>query len=257
MISDIALRNFNKIWRLFGNKEKGMLDAGGSNFLIEPFRQFFSSEFANSLTEESAHESFHLNMAKWGQIEQNEHETEIFEYMELPNGEKLPRTRFKDPSARWARTFIFSAFYNLCSISTNYNSIEELIYFAVKDKYVRDTDGEDISAFIKLIELSNSFLIAEWGQEIIHKAISNNNREFFAKFSKAIEKNSAREKFDTIKRWMGVVMLWYLGGRDIKPRKLFLNYLQQNGVIAKGTKHDSFQSMLSNLGLTKNLNLSK
>lgn len=73
MISDIALSNFDKLWALFGNKKSGLLDAKGSMFLVDPFRQFFSLEFANSLTRDSAQSIFHLNMAKWGQIEQGEH----------------------------------------------------------------------------------------------------------------------------------------------------------------------------------------
>ncbi len=259
MITQLALKNFEIIWQLFENKEKGMLDAGGAMFLVDPFEQFFSNEFAFNLTEESAHTHFHSQMEKWGQIEQNEHEIEIEQECELPDGKIFKKTRFKDPEVRWARNFIIYSFYNLACLATNNKTIEELIYIAVKDREILDTDGKDIKAFIKLIELSKSFQSAEWAKDIIDKATANNNEDFFNKLSKAVKKTTAKDKFDTAIRWIGVIMLWYLGGKHMKPRRNFMNLLQQMDIIPKSTifSEESFRSMLYNLGLTKDLSASK
>ena len=51
MISEIARLHFIEIWKLF---DRRMLDVGGSMFLIEPFKQYFSLDFAKDLTPEIA-----------------------------------------------------------------------------------------------------------------------------------------------------------------------------------------------------------
>lgn len=249
MISDIALSNFDGIWKLFGNKENGLLNAGGSMFLIEPFNQFFSLEFANSLTIESAHDIFHLDMAKWGRIEQNEHEREIIDYYELPNGKKYPITQFKDLDVRWARNFIISAFYNLCCLASRKKTIEEFIFVA--NQSPADNNPEEINkAFFELIGISNSFLTTEWTKEIILRAISNRDSGFFKDLSKCLNKDIAPETFDTARTWLGTTMLWYLGGKDMKRRD-FMLLLRTKDVLSPQVEELSFNSQLSKLRLIK------
>ena len=107
MISSIALSHFDKTWKLFDYK---MLDVGGSMFLIEPIQQYFETNFIDRLTKENSKTIFHEQMLKWGKIEQCEHEKEIIDTIEFPDGTKHNHTQFKDPEVRWARKFIISAF---------------------------------------------------------------------------------------------------------------------------------------------------
>lgn len=250
MISDIALSNFDGLWKLFGNKERGMLDAGGSWFLVDPFRQFFTLEFANSLTKDSASTIFHLNMAKWGQIERNEHEKEIIKYFESPDGAKFPITQFKESEVRWAREFIISAFYNLCCLASRKKTIEEFIFIANQSPV--DINPEEINkGFLELIGISNSFLTAEWAKEIIQRAVSNRDSGFFRDLSKCLEKDIAPKSFDTARTWLGTTMLWYLGGKDIKPRREFMLVLRKKGILSPQTEETSFNAELYKLHLIK------
>ena len=226
-----------------------MLDAGGSWFLVEPLKQFFSLEFANSLTKESAHDIFHLNMAKWGQIEQNEHEREIIDYHELPNGKKYPKTQFKDLDVRWAREFIISAFYNLCCLASRKKTIEEFIFIANQSPV--DNNPKEINkAFLELIGISNCFLTAEWSKKIIQRAVSNRDSEFFKDLSKWLQKDIPVEKFDTARTWLGTTMLWYLGGKNL-VRNEFMSILQEKDILSPQTEELSFNAQLRRLNLTK------
>ena len=247
MISETALLHFDELWRLF---EVRLLDARGSMFLIDPVREFFPKSFADGLTEENAKLRLHQNLKKWGEIEQSVHEVEVTEEHQFEDGSKFQLTQFKDSDVRWARKFILTAFYNLCCLAANKQSIEELIFISMSDPNSIPMSTTSRKAFLRLIDFSNSFLLAEWTQDLIHRAVSNSDNKFFTGLSLSIKKNSAKAKFPVAKSWLGTILLWYLGGKNLKRRE-FMEILLDRKIISPYLDLPTFNAMLWELHLIK------
>ena len=124
-------------------------------------------------------------------------------------------------------------------------------------RHLKKPTKKQYDAIYKLVSLSKSFLLAEWFQDILSKTIANDDRKIFKCISKAITADISVERLDTTKKWIAVVMLWYLGGNEIHPRRKLMEMLQNKAILAKEMDPISFNSMLSNIGLTKDLGKSK
>lgn len=241
MITEIALKHFDQIWALFDQK---MFDFRGSMFLIDPFEQYFPRRFAEELTQETARDTLRLNLVRWGEIEQREHEIEVVSELRSPDGLVYPKTQFKDPDVLWARRFVVTAFYNICSLATYKMTIEELIYMTWQQTTEQNPSATGIHPFHRLLGISNSFLLAEWADDLFRKAIANDDRIFFKKMQRWLIEDTAVERFDTARNWLGVILLWHLGGKDIKPRRTFMNLLQQKGLLSKDKDESVFNAEL-------------
>jgi len=216
-------------------------------FTIEPFEKYFPLSFANGLTKENAIIGFRNDLEKWGQIEQSEHEKEVVEEFELPDGAKFEKTQFKDPAVRWARSFIITSFYNLCCLAARKKTIEELIFEAWNYRIESSPPPESIKAFNHLLGISNAFLQSEWSKEIFYKATANDDVDFFKKMGRWLVVDTPKENFTTARKWLGVTMLWYLGGKDISPRREFMNLLKLKGVMSGDQTEESFNAELRKL----------
>jgi hypothetical protein len=247
MLRKTALKHFDQLWDVFDGK---LLDAKGSAFLVDPLREFFPESVADDLTVEPAKTRLHENLKKWGEIEQDAHEVEILAEHKFVDGGKLQFTQFKDAEVRWAREFILTAFYNLCCLAANKTTIEELIFASLSDPKSIPMSVESRKAFMKLIAFSNSFLLAEWSQDLIQRAVANSDDEFFKALSRSVKKNTAVDKFPIARTWLGTTLLWYLGGKDLKRRE-FLALLREKSIVAPALDLPSFNAMLSKLHLIK------
>jgi hypothetical protein len=273
MISETALKHFDKIWRLF---DRRMLDAKGSMFLIEPFEKYLSKGFVENLTQENARAAFRQDMLRWGEIEQREHEirqvkkkmallsttkfegrSTKLEATKKTDGKLRPKqfkvTEFVDEEVRWARRFIVSAFYNLCCLAAHKKTIEELIWQAWQYVAIQETHPPKkcITAYYRLLGISNLFLIAEWAKDIFFKAIANSDTDFFKGMRRWLIENTPEKRFSTARQWLGVTMLWYLGGKDITPRRDFILLLKQKDIISTMLDEYSFNAQLRKLRLIK------
>lgn len=224
---------------------------GGTLLRVYPLKRYFSNEFADSLTEEQAGAYLHLELAEWGRIERQEPRLEKQRYFKIPGGPKIPEPRKMDIEHEWSRAFIKSAFYNLCCLATYGETIEELVYTANQSRSSQHCTIPQLKSLKRLVSFSKSFILAEWVQRMIFKAISNEDHRFFQYLSKALVRDTAAPRFHTAKTWLGTVLLWYLGGKDIRPRQKFLQLLQDKGILPHTFDEFSFRAMLYNLGLTK------
>lgn len=255
-INEPAMIWFDSLWDFFDNHWR---NAGGINYKIWPFEQYFSMKFVNTLNENKAKTHFRHQLERWGEIEQNPPIFEKPQYFQIPGGPKLQRPPRTDSDHEWAFKFVFNSFYNLCCLARYNVTIEELIFIAnkyrlshnVSKQELDEINAQALGAFRKLISLSNSFLLAKWVQKMIYKAIANNDKQFFHYLSLDLEKDTSFEKYDTARAWLGTILLWYLGGKDIRPRKMFMAILQEKTILSKDMTWESFKAMLSNLGLTK------
>ena len=218
-------------------------------FRIFPLKRYFSKEFADTLTQETAGSLLHVELRRWGEVEQTPAVFGEQRFYEIPDGPTLPIPREIDPDHNWSEGIIMSAFYNLCCLATYGQTIEELVYEANKSHHSRYCSDVQLKALEKLISFSSAFLLAEWVQRMIFKAISNNDHRFFVHYARAIRKNSAQVRFGTARQWLGTSLLWYLGG-DKLPRKEFKWTLIDLGVVSNKMSDSSFRGMLANLGLT-------
>lgn len=247
MITESANTHFDELWTLFDGV---ILDVKGSMYLIDPFKKFFTQSFADGLSLEDARIHLHNEMMKWGETESLEHEIEVFDRHTFEDGQIIELKRFKDKETRTSREFILSAFYNLCCLAANKKTIEELIFTSLSDPNSIPMSENSRKAYSRIIAFSNSFLLAEWSQKFIHRAVANSDEEFFKTLSKSIKKNTAIDKFPVARTWLGTILLWYLGGKDLK-RCDFLTILNEKSIVAPSLDLPSFNAMLSKLHLIK------
>jgi len=254
MINDIAEKNFDYLWKQFDNY---LNDYGGASFRIDPLKEYFSSDFAKSLTKETAASNFHGQINKWSEIIRKESLVEYYDRIFGPGPLFIFETPRYNGSFSEIQWFIPKAYYNIACIVINRKAIEELIFYAIQYRKPKST-GDDLrlrkkclNSLGKLLSLSNAFLSAEWTKDLISTAVSNDDKDFFQVISKSINKNDFENKEETIKTWLSTFLLWYLGGKDIYPRIEFHWYLRQKDLITSKMEIESFHAMLSNLGLTR------
>ncbi len=261
VIEKVAQNNFDGFWTMF---DKRWAEFGGTVFYIHPFQGFFSKQFADELTEKTVRSRLHRQLEDWGRFAQQVplfHENHPFHDPKDPTS--LKPVLMLTEEAKKYYWFIIGAYYNLCCLSTYKQTIEELV-LAVNQYLRRDmptmpdsTKERAYEAFRKLLSVSNSFLLAEWTQELIHKAVSNRDQDFFVLMSKALTCDMPSEHYYVARQWLGTALLWYLGGKDIKPRRRFLRFLKDKSIIPEQKEEEPFNADLSKLGLTKDLNITK
>lgn len=256
MISDIAQRNFDNLWDIFDRKWGRF---GGTVFRVHPFQRFFSRDFARNLTQEKAKTNLRRQLQDWGEFAQRE---ELFEearpdylpHLEIPEDAVFPVRPKMEPGFARQWWFIVGVQHNLRCLSYHRMTIEEKIHVAYQFRHHRMGTNEDHKALYDLLRISKSFLLAEWAQDMILKAVSNDDHAFFQNFSNALaEEEIPAERSGTARTWFGVMLLWHLGGKDLKPRRKFMNLLRQKSVLSAQMEEPQFRSMLTKLKLTKKL----
>lgn len=225
-------------------------------YSIEPLEKYFPIAFAESLTENDARTRLHRGLVKWGETEMAwtgpKIRTEILE-----DGTEI---KFAEPRSREelaASQFVLDSFYNLCCLGSYHQTIEELVFWAHRYRLRMPAEKASRDAFLKLIGISQSFLIAEWAQEILYRAVSNRDEKLFKGLSRWVIEDIPSKRFITAKTWLGTTLLWYLGGKDMRPRTMFMELCQEKGVVSSHIEPRSFRSMLSNLGLIRGQRTSK
>lgn len=151
--------------------------------------------------------------------------------------------------------FLFRSHYNLYSLSYNRKTIEELAlsayaYSGHKAEPNEDIEKAALADFRRLMRLSNTFLLAEWVQDMIVRAISNNDKRFFNIIANAVKVNLLHESSESAVQWLLVALLWFLGGKDYGKRRDFINDLYKNGIILESIDEWTFNAELRRLGLT-------
>ena len=253
-ISDRAIRRFDELWHYF---DRQLIDFGGTYFLVYPYRPYFSQDFYEELTPKLAKVTFYRQLSEWGKAERTPATFEQTAAILTEHGIEFPGIAKPDRHHAWASHFIYYAFGNICCIGAHNRTIEQLIYEVREHKGKEKIPKESVDAVRKLLSLSKSFLLAEWMHELVSKAISNGDQELFKGISRGLVANTIEDKFVTTRQWVGTVMLWFLGGAEITPRRRFLQILKQKKIVSPNMEETSFLAMLSKLGLTKNLTTTK
>lgn len=249
MISKTSEEHFDQLWSVFN---QWWTDMGGTALRVNPLKRYFPNKFAESLTEEKAGAYLHLQLTEWGRIERKRLRLKKQKYFQVPEGgPRVPIPREMDKKHNWSRAFVRSAFYNLCCLATYGKTIEELVFTINESRSSRHCTVPQLKALQRLISFSKSFLLAEWVQRMILKAISNEDDRFFLYLAKALVKDAAKPRFHTARQWLGTAVLWYLGGKDIHPRQEFVKFLKDKKILPNSIDETSFRAMLGNLGLTR------
>ncbi len=252
MINEIAFTQFKVIWELFDRK---IIELGGSPFLIDPLRQYYPIEYPKTMSLEETRITFFNKLNAWGEIHRLKPELITLGEFTFKDGNKIEFKDFKDPQLKESRIFIINSFYNLCCLTMYRTTIEELIYWANKDETCENIPKhKNTDSFCKLIKLNDAFLLADWSYNILFGAISSKNEYFFKKLAKSLNQRIPEKRFDTARTWLGTILLWYLGGKEMKRRD-FMLFLKEHKILQTDMEELSFNAMLSNLRLTKKLTI--
>ena len=249
------MSNFEFLWEIF---DRDWDRFGGTVFNVHPFTHFFPREFAQSLTEESAKINLHRQLCQWSKFAQ---ENVLFEDnrgdyagLEIPDDMRFHRRHKMGREFTDMWWLIVRAHFNVRCLVYHRRTIEEKIMIAYRKFVDCGCTKESGQTLYDLLRISKSFLLSEWVHDLIYKAVSNGDHEFFMKLSNALAHELVpSEESDVAKTWFAVILLWYIGGRDITPTRQFMTLLRRYRIISKQMEEHNFTSTLSKLGLTKKL----
>ena len=253
MISDIAWENVLWLKESFFQK----IDKyGGKSIAVDSFEPYFDKHWVQSLDINTARSIFLNEIAEWSVKISSTHLTNSYTFTTDKKVETIHTAKGGDEYS-YLLNFLFRSHYNLYCLSTYRKTIEELAlsaYSYCDSKRVHDkkSDKKAFADFRRLLRLSNSFLLTEWVHEMIVKAISNQDKPFFRIISNSVKINLLEDSSTEAIQWLLVILLWYMGGKDIKPRREFLHILIQKGILSPETvdNEDEFRSQLATFGIT-------
>lgn len=153
---------------------------------------------------------------------------------------------FKDPRATEARGFLLASILNLCCVAVHKTTLEQLIHRAYSEVNSVESTKEALLAYCRLVGMSKAFLLAEWSNDLVHKAVCNDDRPFFRQLKPWLTKDTPARRFPSNRQWVAVTLLWYLGGKGL-PREQLLGILRERALIAPEMGIRSFNVMLRRL----------
>lgn len=226
---------------------------------VDTFRPFFKRSWVKRLKPSTARSRFIEDIKHWADVASHEH---LFakEYFDDYNDEPpmvsfLHNVALHQGELAELHLLLLRAHFNLYCLATHRKTIEELAlgayaYCSKTEKHTKEFDEAARRDLWRLISLSNSFLLAEWVQDMVERAICNRDKKFFTRLSNAIKRDLMDRQTQTAKQWLLVTLLWFLGGRDIKPQRKFLQLLKKEKILPAATTEASFNVSLYAIGLT-------
>lgn len=177
--------------------------------------------------------------------------------MELsPNPSPYPSLFSHDSSRRAFFTSVYRSSYaermnNLVNdLSLSFENVLCLVTwkFTVSELVTLAILGDDDSLF-RLISLNSRFIIAKFFGARLIRAQTYRDDKFFNRLANAIKRDARKSYLLHAKIGFSIVVLWYLGFKDLPKREL-LDYLQHKfGYPTYDLS--SFNVIVSRLGLTK------
>lgn len=229
---------------------------GGKMIAVDPFRSFFRRSWIKRLRPKTAARRFHEEIRRWANVACSEPLFEPVYFRDKPEPVRHVHRMDGDfPGLFW---LIIRSYYNLYCLATHRKTIEELAlgayaYSSKTEKHTEMFDKAALADFRRLLRLSNAFLLAQWVHDMIERAIANRDEAFFRIISNSVKRDIMADASPAAVQWLLVVLLWFLGGKDIRPRREFLHLLIQEGILPKEMciDEDEFRSQLASFGLTK------
>jgi len=224
---------------------------------VESFRPYLTRSWVCGLDVGTARNQLFEEVAMWSEEIRVTRLTEDFRFDHWKESESLQVARGGEEYSRliW---FLYRAHYNLYCLASHRKTIEELAlgaYAYYKNVRTRTEKSDKIALadFRRLMRISNTFLLAEWVHDMIELAVSNRDETFFRILSNSVRTNILSDASPVAIQWLLVVLLWFMGGKDMLPRREFLHLLAQEGIIpdAMCDNEDEFRSQLASFGLTK------
>lgn len=235
---------------------------------VDSFRPYLRRSWISTLDEKSARAQLFEEVARWSERISVARLTKPFRMNHWKEGESLQVACGGEEYSQliW---FLYRSHYNLYCLATHRKTIEELAsgtYAYCSLPYPRkhaQTDEEKaeqkrvlarrkevFADFRRLLRLSKTFLLAEWVHDMIERAVSNGDEDFFRIMSNSIKTNLLAEPSPAAVQWLLVVLLWFLGGRDMKRQREFLQLLKKEQILPTATTEASFNVTLYAIGLT-------
>lgn len=252
MISKIAWKNISWLEKVFFKR----LDAhGGMLIAVEPFRPYLKRDWIKSLQPPTARQQLFTEIKAWAKSVGETPLTTTFRMENWKKGQEVQVARGGEEYSQ-SMWFLYQAQYNLYCLSTNRKTIEELalgayVYNSKKIQHTEQTDKAAIADLRRLLRLSNMFLLAEWVQDMIERAIANRDEDFFRVVSNSIKYNVFASPSQSAVQWLLVILLWFLGGKNYPRYQDFLHNLHIYDILPRSINEFTFSSQMRKFGITK------
>jgi len=247
VISEVGLFNYKHLRRFFDEWAAGRV--GGVIFDIESVRKHIGRKPRGRDSGKKSRQRLSHNLRAWANVARKER---LFHTKPSGNEAEFyvwPKTGGKHGELWWQ---IVLSYYDLCSVAAYERTIEQLVLELCEDLHQEHlTKGQQL-ALVRLLAMNKAFLLAPWFQAMAHKAVANADSGAFAAMAKGLSRDVLKDRAlrDKANRWLQVMLLWFLGGCDVRPRKEFMRTLIEMKLVPKGMSDNAFRAMLSNLCLT-------
>jgi hypothetical protein len=230
-----------------------MTHIGGTIYDVVPFRPYMKRSWIKLLRPHTARRRFLRELQVWGQEIRTIPLTTM--WMRDDWDEGIQVARGGEDYSRLLNS-VFYMRYNLYCLSTYRQTIEELalgasVYNCRTMHHTDEMDKAAIADLKRLLRLSKMFLMAEWVQDMIERAIANRDAYFFSAVSNSLRRNLTDDPSMSAVQWLLVILLWFAGGKDYPRRRDFLLDLQRHDILPWAVDEYTFSAQLRKLGITK------
>ena len=249
MISKIAWDNIHWLKAAFFDK---LQHIGGSSVAVDSFRPYLKRSWVKRLKTSGSRKMLFAEIENWAVGIKS---TPLFTVVKTKSRGKGIHVARGGPEYSELISFLLRTHYNLYSLATHRKTIEELAlgayaYCSKSPVHTKKFDQKALADFRRLLRLSKTFLLAEWVQDMIERAIANRDVAFFKVLSNAVTEDIMVDTSVAAREWLVVILLWFLGGREYDTRRLFLYNLQRRRLLPHYITEESLNAELRRLGLT-------
>lgn len=245
----IGIANFIYYRHAIRERQSGRIS--GKILDVDSLRPYLQEDYPVRLKPGQAQSNVHLFLCRWAESAARERLT-FRSSVECVDGtftRLTPRTDGEYGKLWWG---MLRSYHELLCLAAYRQPIDNLIASLCPDEPGPLVSLTQKAALKRLLTLSKAFATADWMRSLNERATSNNDRGFFQAFQQGLSRNLSPKHAAAAEQRMAIMLLWYLGGKDMLTRKDFQWQLLRRGILTTPMLPESFETMLSKLGLTDN-----
>lgn len=245
----IGIANFVYYRHAIRHRRTGRI--GGKVLDVDILRPYLQAEYPTSSKSGQSGRDLHKLLSDWATIAKTERLT-IRSSQKCADGTFMwlsPRTDGEYGRLWWG---MMRSYHELLALTAYRQPIGQLIAALFPNDPGPLFSPAQRTALKRLLAVSKAFASAAWMVALVEKATANQDKGFFQAFHQGLAKEFSTKHAAASDQRMAVMLLWYLGGKEMPTRKAFQWQLIRRCILSEPMYPESFESLLSILGLTDN-----
>jgi hypothetical protein len=245
----IGIANFVYYRHAIRQRKAGRI--GGKVLDVDVLQPYLQADNPASPSSDQSERDLHKFLRDWATIAKTERLT-IRSSQKCADGIYMwlsPRTDGEYGKLWWG---MLRSYHELLALTAYRHSIGQLVAGLFPSDPCPLFSSSQKAALRRLLTVSKAFASAAWMPGLVEKATANQDKGFFQALQQGLAKELSDKHALASEQRMAIMLLWYLGGKEMPTRKAFQWELLRRGVLSEPMYPESFEALLSKLGLTDN-----